>query len=120
MHEGSNGKYCKPNKAPKPNYFKKKKINNPKNLKLCVKQAPKCQFCNSKRGLSAHHIIFRSEGRDDSLENLISLCFDCHRKAHDGYYIKEIYITARNFVIFELERLNDKKYEQTILELRKK
>lgn len=44
-----------------------------------------CQFC--KKGnitLNAHHIIYRSEGGADTLDNLITLCEKHHRDLHAG------------------------------------
>lgn len=32
--------------------------------------------------ISAHHILFRSQGGDDMLENLITLCVKCHDAVH--------------------------------------
>jgi len=29
-----------------------------------------------------HHIIFRSHGGPDTMENLVTLCIHCHGKAH--------------------------------------
>jgi len=39
-----------------------------------------CKSCHSHRGLSVHHIIPRSELKDDidDLENLVTLCYNCH------------------------------------------
>ena len=43
-----------------------------------------CKHCNSSVSeLHKHHIIPKSRGGVDSPENLISLCLDCHGKAHD-------------------------------------
>jgi hypothetical protein len=40
-----------------------------------------CQICGGcKTNLHAHHIIPLSEGGEDSLNNLITVCEDCHRK----------------------------------------
>jgi 5-methylcytosine-specific restriction endonuclease McrA len=39
--------------------------------------------------ISAHHRVFRSHGGDDSLENLITLCINCHKAVH-GYKLKII------------------------------
>ena len=40
-----------------------------------------CQICRGcKTNLHAHHIIPLSEGGEDVLDNLITLCEDCHRK----------------------------------------
>ena len=44
-----------------------------------------CQCCKTKRGtLNAHHIIYQSKGGADTLDNLITLCVDCHKKLHRG------------------------------------
>lgn len=44
-----------------------------------------CQCCKTKKGtLHVHHIIYRSNGGSDKMDNLITLCEDCHRKLHDG------------------------------------
>lgn len=41
-----------------------------------------CFFCGSNENLEHHHIIPVSEGGDNSYQNLISLCFSCHKKVH--------------------------------------
>ncbi|MBO8136759.1 MAG: HNH endonuclease [Desulfotomaculum sp.] len=50
-----------------------------------------CQLCenpapfNDKYGnpyLETHHIVWLSEGGDDSIENTVALCPNCHRKMH--------------------------------------
>ena len=42
----------------------------------------RCQNCGSRSNLEVHHKEFRSQGGDDSEENLISLCFACHSLLH--------------------------------------
>jgi len=37
-----------------------------------------------KRCVDVHHIVFRSHGGKDEIENLIGLCRSCHNLAHDG------------------------------------
>jgi len=32
--------------------------------------------------LNLHHVKKRSQGGDDSMENCVLLCFECHRKEH--------------------------------------
>lgn len=44
-----------------------------------------CQYC--KKGevrLEAHHIVERSHGGKDTLENLLALCEKCHHNLHQG------------------------------------
>ena len=44
-----------------------------------------CQCCKTKKGtLNAHHIVYRSQGGADTLDNLITLCEECHKKLHKG------------------------------------
>lgn len=35
-----------------------------------------------------HHIIFKSQGGEDTMENLITYCRHCHGKRHGLNYIK--------------------------------
>ncbi len=41
-----------------------------------------CQNCGSRLNLEVHHKEFRSQGGDDSEENLITLCAGCHSLVH--------------------------------------
>lgn len=47
-----------------------------------------CRNCNESdyRKLDIHHIIPKSKGGKDTLENLITLCVNCHRVEHFGDY----------------------------------
>jgi 5-methylcytosine-specific restriction endonuclease McrA len=42
----------------------------------------RCQSCGSRLGLEVHHITPRSKLGDDVEENLITLCWECHRRIH--------------------------------------
>lgn len=42
----------------------------------------RCHACGSMQNLEVHHLTFRSHGGDDSEENLITLCAECHTGAH--------------------------------------
>ena len=45
----------------------------------------KCQCCGKKNcRLEVHHLLPRSRGGSDKLENLITLCSDCHHLAHSS------------------------------------
>lgn len=39
----------------------------------------KCTKCGRRTSLTPHHIKKRSQGGGDTLDNLITLCVDCHR-----------------------------------------
>jgi 5-methylcytosine-specific restriction endonuclease McrA len=42
----------------------------------------RCQSCGSSKDLQVHHLKERSRLGDDELDNLITLCVDCHRIRH--------------------------------------
>ena len=45
----------------------------------------KCQICGGKDvRLEVHHIVCRSHGGSNRMDNLITLCSDCHGKIHNG------------------------------------
>jgi 5-methylcytosine-specific restriction endonuclease McrA len=50
--------------------------------KILKRDSWRCQGCGSLRGLEVHHIRSRSQSGDDSEDNLITLCADCHRAIH--------------------------------------
>jgi 5-methylcytosine-specific restriction endonuclease McrA len=39
----------------------------------------RCRLCRSLRNLQVHHRKFRSRLGDDTAQNLITLCADCHQ-----------------------------------------
>jgi 5-methylcytosine-specific restriction endonuclease McrA len=41
-----------------------------------------CVGCGTTKHLTAHHILFRSDGGGDDKGNLVPLCTDCQRKIH--------------------------------------
>jgi 5-methylcytosine-specific restriction endonuclease McrA len=41
-----------------------------------------CTECGIKNDLHIHHIEYRSNGGMDDIENLITLCRDCHTTKH--------------------------------------
>ena len=59
--------------------YAKRRANG--NCQLCGESAP---FNNIKGEpyLESHHIIWLSQGGDDSIENTVALCPNCHRKMH--------------------------------------
>jgi len=116
-----NGKILGNGKKPEKNFFKKKKVKEPLNRKKCVEAANgKCRDCGSQENVSAHHIIFKGEQGDDSPDNLVALCFSCHRKAHDGYYTNLKYVTAKEYIIDLLERIDPQFYREKIEERKRR
>jgi len=47
-----------------------------------------CEVCG-KVAVDIHHIVYRSQGGTDDIENLIALCRSCHNKAHNNELTKE-------------------------------
>ena len=45
----------------------------------------RCQTCGSSDRLQVHHIRSRGRLGDDTDENLITLCADCHGSIHRKY-----------------------------------
>jgi len=43
----------------------------------------RCQLCGTLSNLEVHHKEFRSQSGDDSDENLITLCAECHALIHN-------------------------------------
>jgi hypothetical protein len=67
-----------------------------------------CRSCHSTFGLQPHHIKFRSQGGADTLDNLVTLCWICHRDVHDGFlevkWEREITMEGRIVVWFRRKR----------------
>ena len=50
-----------------------------------------CQICGKKHiRLEVHHIVYRSNSGSDDLDNLITLCEDCHDAVHNGSKILKL------------------------------
>ncbi len=50
----------------------------------CKKPAPFVRQCDSTPYLEVHHKIRLADGGDDTVENAIALCQNCHRQTHHG------------------------------------
>ena len=67
----------------------------PKNKRIVDKKLIKdkkhdCEYCGKKNCYTnKHHVKSKGSSGNDTEENLIELCGDCHRKAHDGIITKE-------------------------------
>ena len=45
----------------------------------------RCQSCGTMSNLEVHHKQFRSHSGDDSEQNLITVCSDCHLILHGSH-----------------------------------
>ena len=43
-----------------------------------------CRRCKWRGDLHPHHVIHKAQGGQDTLNNLVTLCAECHRMHHDG------------------------------------
>jgi len=50
-----------------------------------------CELCGNP-AVDIHHIIYKSQGGTDDVENLIALCRHCHDNAHDSLMDKKLLI----------------------------
>jgi len=49
----------------------------------------RCQLCAKKLHIEVHHIVQKSLGGKNILENLIVLCYTCHREVGNSLSKKE-------------------------------
>ena len=45
----------------------------------------RCQVCGGMQNLQVHHLKFRSHSGGDTEQNLITLCTECHERAHQKF-----------------------------------
>lgn len=61
----------------------------------CISEYIPCEHCSSP-AIDIHHLLFKSQGGKDVIENLIALCRYCHNRAHAepdfNNYLKEIHV----------------------------
>lgn len=58
-----------------------------------------CEVCFSQ-AVDLHHIIYKSQGGSDNVDNIIALCRTCHEQAHSNElsvdYLQAIHKTNLN------------------------
>jgi 5-methylcytosine-specific restriction endonuclease McrA len=50
----------------------------------------RCRHCRNREGLHPHHVYYKGLGGGDTLNNLLTLCWKCHRNVHDGFLKIEV------------------------------
>lgn len=86
----NNSKYCS-TLCKQKNYRLKKKSGNPfdKQLEKIIKLY-NCEICSwNDAPRDSHHILPVSKGGKSTIDNLISLCPNCHRKAHYNLFSQD-------------------------------
>ena len=64
---------------------KRVKLSRAKYSLLCQYIAERdyvCRGCYKNLSVDVHHLVYRSQGGDDSPRNCVGLCRSCHDKAH--------------------------------------
>jgi hypothetical protein len=64
-----------------------------------------CEICGRHATGGIHHIIYRSQGGEDVITNLMATCFECHEKLH---FRREPYIHREKALEIHLNFLNNK------------
>jgi 5-methylcytosine-specific restriction endonuclease McrA len=64
----------------------------PKTLAMLVFQRDDwhCRCCHTMNGLDPHHVVYKSFGGSDTLDNLLTLCRKCHDDIHGGRVTIEV------------------------------
>ena len=65
-----------------------------------------CAICDSTKYLQIHHVVKRSKGGTDGMQNLICLCADCHALAH-GINLRDVDATQEDMEQAIIEYMAD-------------
>lgn len=83
------------------------KKGNSKRFKVLMRDGFKCKYCGStadEKELEVDHIIPRSRGGSNNMENLVTACFECNRGKRDKTLIQdapEVEITEQTKIAIE-------------------
>lgn len=100
-------------------------------IQVILRDGNKCRKCNREDGLEVHHIVAVSDGGDNEMDNLITLCSGCHTEWHAvekvskmtmGLWLKYPPVHRIIVILEEIERLNpsiDASFLHTVLNLAK-
>jgi len=70
-----------------------------KSLNITKEDIVLCEVCQAV-AVDIHHIVFKSQGGTDTIDNLIALCRDCHDCSHgkvkDNFISKETLFEITN------------------------
>lgn len=65
----------------------------------------KCRHCKNRAGLHPHHVVFKSHGGADALNNLLTLCHCCHIEGiHGGRLTIEVLAVLENDLLVKFIR----------------
>jgi 5-methylcytosine-specific restriction endonuclease McrA len=76
-------------------------------LRVYKRDGYKCRHCSIREVLSPHHIIYRSAGGGDEMNNILTLCIPCHNAEHDENLIITILEVLENDLVVRFSRKNN-------------
>lgn len=72
-----------------------------------IRDRHKCRHCSNRNGLHPHHVVFKSHQGQDELNNLLTLCAECHLIGiHGGKLRIEVIAVLENDLLVRFVRLN--------------
>lgn len=75
---------------------------------LCFRRDSwRCRHCGDRNALHPHHVIYRSHQGPNELNNLITLCAQCHMAHHNGKLKIEFLDKTDDNVIVYFRRVKD-------------
>jgi len=86
-------------------------------------QNPDCTWGSFSTRCQPHHIIHKSLGGEDVVENGISLCAQCHDWVHSGHRGRDGWVSGREMMISVLESHQDEttfRWGKTLAALKRK
>jgi hypothetical protein len=79
-----------PKEKPKRRKYRKRKTSKNTRQLVLQRDGHRCTVCGKTSSLHVHHIMYRALGGTDDLQNLTTLCGECHCKAHEGQPVSRI------------------------------
>jgi 5-methylcytosine-specific restriction endonuclease McrA len=62
----------------------KQKLSAARRKRVFQRDNWRCRCCGNRQMLDPHHVIYQSAGGGHGLENLLTLCRNCHDAEHAG------------------------------------
>jgi nitrate reductase cytochrome c-type subunit len=69
--------------------------------KVLKRDKHQCIICSSKDYLQVHHKIYRSKGGSNEMNNLETLCIDCHIEKHKNEPVAKLLMKNKEALIYE-------------------
>lgn len=74
--------------------------------KVFVRDNWKCRHCRDRNALHPHHVVYQSHGGPDSMNNLVTLCNQCHIDGvHGGKLLVEVTQVLENDLVVKFHRV---------------